>query len=147
MSAWITTHTCLVAKKNAKNPSAYWNHLKIHSYIANMFYQQTCQCAWLKCSSVRYDFFFNYPYLKLLCPTFVTHQEVWGLQAWWVGDIVDVLHIQVLTDFGNDYCHQAGLHHRWRHMYALSLPLRTWLFQGSCLSYTSWCFTDECRAQ
>ena len=29
----------------AKNPSAYLNHLKIHGYTANMFYQQICQCV------------------------------------------------------------------------------------------------------
>ena len=40
-------------KKIAKNTIVYWNHLKIHSYTVNMFYQQTCQCVWLKCSYVR----------------------------------------------------------------------------------------------
>ena len=30
-------------EKIAKNPSAYLNHLKIHGYTSNMFYQQTCQ--------------------------------------------------------------------------------------------------------
>ena len=62
-------------EKIAKNPSAYWNHLKIHSYTANMFYQQTCLCA---CSNVVMSdtIFLNDTYLKLLCPTFVTHQEV-----------------------------------------------------------------------
>ena len=29
-------------EKIAKNPSAYLNHLKIHGYTSNMFYQQTC---------------------------------------------------------------------------------------------------------
>ena len=32
-----------MAKKIAKNPSAYLNHLKIQDYTANMFYKQTCK--------------------------------------------------------------------------------------------------------
>ena len=32
-------------EKIPKNPSTYLNHLKIHSYTADMFYQQTCQCV------------------------------------------------------------------------------------------------------
>ena len=46
------THFCmnyyahvLCGEKIAEHPSAYSNHLKIQSYTANMFYQQTCQCV------------------------------------------------------------------------------------------------------
>ena len=54
------------------------HHLKIHGYTANMFYQQTCQCA---CSNaVMSDMIFfklhiskiTVPYIRLS----VTHQEV-----------------------------------------------------------------------
>ena len=39
----VRTRAC--GEKFAKNPSAYLNHLKIHGYTTNMFYQQTCQCV------------------------------------------------------------------------------------------------------
>ena len=32
-------------EKIPPNLSAYLNHLQIHGYTANMFYQQTCQCV------------------------------------------------------------------------------------------------------
>ena len=53
--------------KIAKNPSAYWNHLKIHIYTANMFYQQTCQCV---CSNADMSdmIFFKLHISKIIVP-------------------------------------------------------------------------------